>query len=241
MKLGVWRESDGVELVGVEAEKEGRQGFDLRRRVVDFVGRHGCGLREERKTQAGFWAGRDIRAWAGFRDVTPVFTFFQNHWPTFQKEEIQPLTSVKVLRHVAYYVWYEYCEFHLQISWWKKPLYKKLSLPPLTRQRTSSLEVGHFYYLPSSQHGTSSLYRDPSAVKKKTETEKTKKIFNHFISSGKKHYIFIILVGENIITFIYKYTPKHAAANGLNCSTCNLQAETSPCITPLQNQNFPNN
>lgn len=44
MKLGVWRESDGVELVGVEAEKEGRQGFDLRRRVVDFVGRHGCGL-----------------------------------------------------------------------------------------------------------------------------------------------------------------------------------------------------
>lgn len=40
-------------------------------------------------------------------------TFFQNHWPTFQKEEIQPLTSVKVLRHVAYYVWYDFCEFHL--------------------------------------------------------------------------------------------------------------------------------
>jgi len=44
VKLGVGGESDGAELVGVAANEEGRQGLDLRGRVVDFMGGHGCDL-----------------------------------------------------------------------------------------------------------------------------------------------------------------------------------------------------
>jgi len=57
VKLGVGGESDGAELVGVAANEEGRQGLDLRGRVVDFMGGHGCDLWYKEESSSRVWAG----------------------------------------------------------------------------------------------------------------------------------------------------------------------------------------